>query len=52
MARTGMLLWIILFLLPAGSRAQTYYQLLKLPSGKETKMLGVESYSLRRTNQF
>ena len=45
MARTVILLWVILFLLPAGSRAQTYYRLLKLPSGKEIKILGVGRFS-------
>ena len=45
MARTGILLWVILLLLPADSRAQTHYRLLKLPSGKEIKLLGVGRFS-------
>jgi len=45
MARTGILLWVILLLLPADSRAQTHYRLLKLPSGKEIKLLGIGRFS-------
>jgi hypothetical protein len=41
MTRTVVLLSIFLSLLPGSSRAQTPYQLVTLPSGKEIKVLGM-----------